>query len=166
MSQPLWAIDHQIQAILAQADESGELPGDLFDVLDALAMERKEKVAGIVAVIRNSEASAAAVDIEIRRLEALRRPMLNTVERLEAYLLGSMKALNEKSIDCGPLGRPRRQNNSQPSVKFAGDIHEVEGRFKRIIVELDRVAVLAAHKAGEVLPDGLVIEVGEHLRLS
>lgn len=159
----LWEVDTRILNALSLADESGELPPEAEALLDSLTIERMDKVTAIVAVIRNSKACALAAHAEKKRLEEIEQRHTKTAERLKAYLLQSMKTLGETKLFCGPLGSPRIQKNSAPSVKFAGDVHELAGRWKRITVELDKQAVVAAFKAGEQLPDGVACEYGDHL---
>lgn len=162
----LYEIDARIVAILSQVDDDGEIDDNALAMLEALEMERREKVSAILAVIRNQQAVADTINAEIERLKRMAASPARVVDRLKGYLYSSMKQHGETKLDCGPLGKPRIQKNSQPAVKFNGDIDMLEGRFKRITVELDRQAVLAAHKNGFTLPDGVTVEVGDHLRLN
>lgn len=161
----LYAIDQRILAVITSADESGEIDPNYALVLDALEMERKDKLTGMVAAIRDAEAKSAAIDAEIARLTELQRPLLMLVNRFKEYIYASMKATGESKIDLGPLGRPRIQRNSNPTVKFTGDVDMLEGRFKRITVEVDKKAILEAFKREEQVPDGVSVEYGDHLRM-
>lgn len=153
MSLTLYQIDAEIAAILAYSDESGELMPDAVERLDQLEMDRVAKLTAIVA--------------EIARLKAMKAAPDNAVERLKSWMFESMVKHGETKIDCGALGKPRLQK-SPPSVRLAdgADIHNVGSRFKRIIVELDKTAILAAFKAGELLPEEVDVVVGSHLRLN
>lgn len=127
-------------------------------------MDRTKKVTNILAVIRNAQAEADIIDVEIERLKAMRSSPAGIVERLKQYLFGSMMVHGETKIDCGAVGKPRIQK-SPPSVRFSGDVRALADRWKRVTVELDRTAVLSAYKANEPLPDGVQIEIGQHLRI-
>ncbi len=163
----LYAIDQNIAHVLDKS-EDGEIRDEDLLVLDALEMDRKELIGGIVACIRNDEARATAIGAEVARLMALMQPCNRRAERLKGYLFASMKQHGEKSVDLGALGKPRIQaNGGKPAVKVADtvDVRKLPVAFQRVIVELDREAVLAAHKAGESLPEGIEVSRGEHLRL-
>ena len=163
----LYQIDQSIAHVL-NASEDGEIRDEDLLLLDAMELDRKELIGGIVACVRNDEARAAAIGAEVSRLMALMQPCNRRVERLKGYLFASMKQHGEKSVDLGVLGKPRIQaNGGKPAVKVADtvDVRKLPAAFQRVVVELDREAVLAAHKAGETLPEGLVVERGEHLRI-
>jgi Siphovirus Gp157. len=162
----LWEIDNAIVHALSLADdESGEIPDSALALLDQLEMERVAKITNVLAVIRNSQAQADAIDIEIARLQAMRSSPARTVERLKDYLFGSMMVHGETKIDCGAIGKPRIQKNSQPSIGFSGEVGKLDERWKRVTVDLDKRALLEAYKAGEPLPEGVSVETGYHLRL-
>lgn len=162
----LYEIDQNIVHILSQVDdETGEIPDAALSALESLEMGRKAKVAAIIAVIRNAESAADAINAEISRLQRMAAAPTNTVTRLKEYLLRSMQALGETKIDCGPIGKPRIQKNSQPSVKYAGDVSDLPERFQRVTVDVNKSAIADAFKAGDELPKGVTVETGVHLRL-
>lgn len=164
----LWHVDQQIAHVFAKTDETGEIRDEDLLLLDALGLDRHEVIAGLVATIRNDEAEATAIETEIARLKAMAAPRWNRVERLKQHIFQSMKAHGEQKIDLGPLGKPRIQTNGgRPAIKIdpSVDVAKLPVEFQRITIELDKERVLAAHKAGEPIPDGITLERGEHLRI-
>ena len=162
----LYTIDTLIVHCLSCVDdETGEIPEAALIELENLEMDRVKKVSAIVAVIRNQQAVADMLEITIPRLKRMMAAPSNTVERLKSYIYSSMKLHGEKKIDCGPVGKPRIQANSQPSVKFTGDVDTLEKKWQRITVELNKSAVVDAFKKGEEIPEHVTVETGDHLRL-
>ena len=164
----LYEIDSNIAALLTRIDpDTGEIPDEVLQSLDQLEMDRKAKIAAVVAVIRNNAAQADIIGGEIERLKKMRAACTGTVDRLKDYVADSLRNHGERSIDCGSLGKPRLQRNGSPSISLAvgADLHELPARFRRIKLELDAGAIQQAFKLGEELPKEIIVVQGEHLRL-
>lgn len=83
----LYEIDQKIQALVDGAvdEETGEVVIDLEE-LEALQMERENKLEGIALVIKNLTADADAIRAEEKKLSDRRKVMENKVERLKGWL--------------------------------------------------------------------------------
>lgn len=159
----LYELTDELAAVL-EAGEDGELPEDLEARLDDLLPQFDQKVDNICRLMAEISARAEGRINEAERLTALGRAGLRTVGRLKSYLKDSLERMGVKKIET-PLFKVRVQNNSQPSIEYTGDVSQLPPTFRRTIIEPDKKAVLTAWKAGEELPPGFVVEVGQHLRV-
>ena len=162
----LYSLDSELAQILSVVDETGELPADMEARLDDLQENRVSVINWICKAIRNHKAREVGIQAEIDRLKAALTTEQNIQERLKRWIFESMIKLGEKKMET-PLFKLWTQRNGAASVTVAPevDVHELPGRFKRIKVEVNSVELAAAFKAGEVLPDGITVEVGSHLRI-
>lgn len=122
--------------------------------------------------IRALTVEAEAAKTEAVRLAVIQRTKENAAKRLKDYLLRQMEARGEKKI-ASPLVTVRIQKNSQPSVFCASDlvIEELYAQGSDLVVRketfaLDREAVLKAQENGEALPEGVVVQIGSHVRVA
>ncbi|MBQ1790816.1 MAG: siphovirus Gp157 family protein, partial [Oscillospiraceae bacterium] len=92
---PLYEID---AAILAAVDQE---TGEILDVekLDALQMEREQKLEGVALWVKDLKAEAAAVKEEADKLNARKKALDNKIDGLKAWLL--------RALDGGKLKTPR-----------------------------------------------------------
>lgn len=151
----------------------GELTDDLAHELTALEAAEADKIEGVAILISEAKAEAAYFEAELKRLQERRDVARNRAERLTSYLHGY---LDQRGFDAyrTPRFRVRRQRNSVPTVRFLG--HEIPHPYRVTHVELDKAAVLRDYKAHvaahgedtarELLPDGLSVEYGTHLRIA
>ena len=121
--------------------------------------------------IRSVLANAEAMKIEVDRLHGQMQRKKNLADRLKEFLRRNMEVREIRKVETS-LVTVRVQANGQASVKC-----ESEGRIEELYAagspfikrketfELDRDAILAAHAAGEVLPEGIVVHKGSHLRV-
>ena len=82
----LFEINAALEELLNQQDpETGELTCDL-DQLDALMMERDEKLEGLALYVKNADAEAKAIREEEKTLAERRRSLENKAERAKGFL--------------------------------------------------------------------------------
>lgn len=93
----LYELSEQYQAFLDMIDE---IPDDAFaDTLEALEGEIDEKIDGIVSVMKNLTAEAAAIAHERDALDARIKSKEKHVARLKEYLKGYMMATGRTKIE-------------------------------------------------------------------
>ena len=159
------------------AETEGEVTPELQQLLDELDGKVEEKVERVALYVREQLATATAIDEEIKRLSARKRAREKAADGLKAYLKSQMERLEKKKVE-GLLCTVALQNNP---ASVRGDVDAaalwnesgadmvcVWRRFVRVIperYELDRRAVLDAHKIGEAIPPGLSIEQSTSLRI-
>ncbi len=93
---PLYEID---AAILAAVDQE---TGEILDTekLDALQMEREQKLEGVALWIKDMKAEAAAIKEEADKLTARKKALENKMEGLKAWLLMALDGEKLKTPRC------------------------------------------------------------------
>lgn len=139
----------------------GEISPELMARFDAIAGELKDKLSACAFMIRNRQAESDKHAEEAKR-QANRAAVLNRSA-------ASLKQYVEYCLDMAGLakieGVVRLQANGQVSVAFDGEPEKLPEGFRRVIFGLDRDAALAAHAAGQPLPEGVRVERGRHVRI-
>ena len=93
---PLYEID---AAILAAVDQE---TGEILDVekLDALQMEREQKLEGVALWVKDLKAEAAAVKEEADKLTARKKALDNKIESIKTWLLIALDGEKLKTPRC------------------------------------------------------------------
>ena len=148
---PLYEID---AAILAAVDQE---TGEILDVekLDALQMEREQKLEGVALWVKDLKAEAAAVKEEADKLTARKKALDNKIDGLKAWLL--------RALDGGKLKTPRcnvYQTHSQrvavadepKLINFLQTLEEPEKFLRFKDPELKKDEIKKALKDGTIIP--------------
>lgn len=128
-----------------------------FDTLDMLEEEFSDKAENVAAYIKQLNAEAAVLKEQERSFAERRRAKEHHAERLKAYLLREMQAVNLSKIDR-PMARISLRNNAetphfsdeQAFVNWAQDNADDLLRYK--MPEIDRTAVKKFLQAGGEIP--------------
>ncbi len=161
-----WIADNEERIVAA----GGELPPELWEMLDRIEGDFTEKVRRVALVILNLTASAKAANTEAERLSRMARGYQRQAESLKRYLLIQLERTGKPRVET-PTVKVRIQKNTRPSIRFVSA--EIPERFRRVTVDLDTAAAYDALKAAGHLPqepgrievDGLVVELGRHVRV-
>jgi hypothetical protein len=161
-----WIVEHEEQIVAA----GGELPAELADLLEQVEGDLTEKVRRVALVIRNLTASAKAAHAEADRIASLARTYERQTESLKRYLMFQLQRAGTPRVET-PTVKVRVQKNTKPSIRCVSA--EIPEQFRRIRVEFDGIAAYDALKAAGCLPeepgrieiDGLVVELGQHVRV-
>ena len=145
----LYEINAALEELLNQQDpETGELTCDL-EQLDALMMERDEKLEGLALYVKNADAEAKAIREEEKALAERRRSLENKAERAKGFLAEQLAG--EKFST--PKVAVSYRKSEQVEVSMAFFTEESNERFLRFKdPEADKTAIKAALKAGETVP--------------
>lgn len=82
----IWEIDREIEKLVNSVDEeTGEVMFDV-DALDALQMERDQKIENLALAIKNMKAEAQAIKAEEETLSARRKALEAKADRAKEYL--------------------------------------------------------------------------------
>jgi len=164
------------------AESEGELTPELETMLNELDGQADEKIERVALFVRERQAQAKAVREERDRLDAIVKREEKAAESLKSYLKFQMERLGKIKVN-GLLATVAIQRNSQPSVTHglpddtlracyltSGTADEQlpgVGQFVRetISYRIDRDAVLAAQKAGDLIPSEIVVDLGTHIRI-
>ena len=150
----LFEINAALEELLNQQDpETGELTCDL-DQLDALMMERDEKLEGLALYCKNADAEAKAIREEEKTLAERRRSLENKAERAKGFLAEQLAG--EKFST--PKVAVSYRKSEQVEVSMAFFTEESNERFLRFKdPEADKTAIKNALKAGETVPGAELI---------
>lgn len=154
-------------------ESEGEVTPELEALMAELDAKADEKIERVALYIRERLSRAAAVKEEVQRIQAIQKREEKAAESLKGYLHREMERLGKDKVN-GLLCTVAVQKNP-PSVKGEVDAAELWGEavnqwrpMIRYIPEsfvLDRKAVLDAYKAGQPIPDGLIVEQDTSLRI-
>lgn len=150
----LFEINAALEELLNQQDpETGELTCDL-DQLDALMMERDEKLEGLALYIKNADAEAKAIREEEKALAERRRSLENKAERAKGFLAEQLAG--EKFST--PKVAVSYRKSEQVEVSMAFFTEESNERFLRYKdPEADKTAIKNALKNGETVPGAEIV---------
>lgn len=161
-----WIMEHEEQIVAA----GGELPPELVDLLEQVEGNLTEKVRRVALVILNLTASAKAAHAEAERIAAMARGYERQTESLKRYLMFQLQRAGTTRLET-PTVKVRIQKNTRPSIRCASA--EIPEQFQRVRIEFDGMAAYEALKAAKCLPaepgrieiDGMVVELGQHIRV-
>ena len=141
------------------------------EALDAIATELHsiddaftDKSRAIIALIRESQLSADAIDEEAKRLKSKADSARKKADWLKRYLEGEMEMLGMPKIDVG-IAKAWIQNNA-PSV-IISDETKIPGDYFRVIPEtreVDKRSIIDALKSGEEIP-GAELHISRSIRI-
>lgn len=151
--------------VLDQIDEcDGELSPTLEAELSAVDGPFEDKLDAIGHVLDELETNKAGHKRVADRHSKRAKIAENAITRLKSWAMDAMRIAGIKRFD-GEI--PLRIQANPPKARWIGDPDKIPDKFKQVKTEisLDGSAVLAADKAGEELPIGIVISRGSHLRV-
>ena len=155
----LYEID---QEILACVDlETGEI----LDVekLDALQLEREEKLEGVALWIKDMKAEAAAVKEEADKLTARKKALDNKIDGLKQWLLYALGGEKLKTPRCNVYQTHNQRvavADEAKLISFLQTLEEPEKFLRFKDPELKRDEIKKALKDGTIIP-GAVLEETE-----
>ena len=148
----LYEIDQKIDEMIANAidPETGEiLVTD--EEINALQMEREQKIENIALYIKNQEAMVSAIREEEKALASRRRTCENRVERLKEYLKTALAGNRFQTAKCDIRFRKTSVVEiGDGFIDWAEKNREDLLRYK--LPEVDKTAVAKALKNGDIVP--------------
>lgn len=151
---PLWKIDDRISRII-EADGNLVDPetGEVVD-LDALQMERKEKIENIIKAIQRFKAQCVALDAAIKDMSSRADAKKKKMEWLKSYLAHHMK-YGEK-FEC-TAGEVRWDKKIITVVDCAPEMLPEEFTRVKVTIEPKKDDLKKALKEGKVI-EGVRLE--------
>ncbi len=143
--------------------ETGEIDeAKAAEYLEALQLERGEKVENIALYIKSLDSEAAAIKAEEKNLQARRTAKERKAERLREYLKSSMLAFNEKKFETARVALSFRSSKQV----IVTDIDKLDKAYVKEKVEYsaDKTAIKKAIESGAVI-DGAYIEEKQNLNI-
>lgn len=167
MTMPLYAIADDlidIQELLFEA--GGELTPEIESKLDALTGQFDDKAERICHVIQSELRAGEAAKAEARRLDALAHARSQAAANLKRYLMREMVRADRRKIDL-PTFRVRIQaNGGRPRIEWTRGLATLPTEYRRVEIMLNSEAAYDHWKTTGSLPEGFVVERGEHLRIA
>ena len=140
----LYEIDADLEALLSQVDENGELLID-DDALNALLMERTDKLEGVALAIKNIAAEVTAIKTEEATLKERRERLEKKRDGLTEWLRQALDGEKFETARCQVSYRKSEAVKIDDAVFFK----RPAARFIKITKTADKTAIKAALKAGE-----------------
>lgn len=159
----LYELDQRINELIANSvdPETGEVSDGFIEKLDALNMERNEKIDNTMCLIKNLLSDAAGWEAEEKRLAELKKSAKNRAESLKNYLSQYMEAGVEKFTS--PHGKIGWRKSEKVIVQ---DVDALPEEFKKVKVDItaDLVSLKKALKE-DVKIDGASIEEHQNIQI-
>ena len=133
--------------------------GEIIDIerLDALQMERDEKVGNIACFIKDLAAEEKAIGEEIKALERRKIAAGNKKENLKQYLAGFLDGQRLKDARCS-IGYRRTSH-----LEIAEDA-SIPDEFLKRTVTVDKAGLTKAIKDGGVI-EGVSLVEGQNIQI-
>ena len=145
--------------------DSDELPANaLEDTFQALEGEFNEKAVSVVHVIHNMDSDINAVDVEIKRLTAMKTAMKNKKDNIREYLRSNIEASEITKIECPlfkiSLAKGRDVAIIEDEEKLPDDLIDVS-----VVTKPNKAEILKLLKAGEEVPGARIEKSKTSLRI-
>jgi hypothetical protein len=161
----LYNITNRFVGLMDKAQE-GELTEEEYNQLgEELALELQNKSAGIIGYVQNENALIDAVDVQIKRLQELKKVKQNNLEKFKQYVKENMERLGITKIET-ELGILTIAKNPI-SVEIENE-DEIPSEFKQEVVttKIDKTAIKNHFKeTGEVIPGTIIVDDKTSLRI-
>ena len=137
---------------------------NLKEALDTVGGQLADKVENIAKLVRTLEAEANAYDQEANRLAKHMVALKVRSAGLKAYVLDNLQAAGLTVLQAG-LFKVRVQN-SPPSCEIVAEADlPDEYKTERVVVDVDRRAIIENWKATGADVPGAICRQGQHLRI-
>jgi hypothetical protein len=142
----LYELSHELKTALAQYDPEHDELGILEQVIDSIAMELEQKSENIVKLIANWESDADAIDVEIKRLQNLKKHKESRAEWLRGYLERNLINAGIDKLDF----KTHKVSFRKSTRVIVEDERLVPEKYKRVktVVDVDKTAIKEAWKQG------------------
>lgn len=153
----LYEVNAALEELLNQQDpETGELTCDL-DQLDALMMERDEKLEGLALYVKNADAEAKAIREEEKALAERRRSLENKAERAKGFLAEQLAGEKFSTPKVAVSYRKSKAVEINETAFWPWAVDHTE-YVRRKDPEPDKAAISAALKSGQEIPGAELVE--------
>ena len=151
----LYEINEQIEIILSQVDENGELPETVADSLEQLAVDEQTKIENTALYYKNLLSDARAIREEEVALAERRRTKEKKAEQLKAYLSGYLTAKDYKKYET-----PRALLSFRKSVRTEVDEAKlpIDDKYWVWTKKPDTAGIKALLKDGKKVPGAKLVE--------
>lgn len=158
MSEPLYSVDARIANIFVtpEGDEVDKETGEVLDAgtLDALQMERAEKIDNILCFIKNLRADAAGYKAEAEYQKKRYDRNIKKITALKSYLAEHMEPGKKFESAHGEI-RWRKSDAAE-----VDDLDALPSEYKKVTVNVkaDYMGLRKAMKNGVVIPGARLVD--------
>lgn len=161
----LYNITNKFVELMDKA-QNGELTEEEYNQLgEELALELQNKSANIIGYTQNKEALIEAIDVQIKRLQELKKSEQNGLDKFKQYVKENMEKLGIEKIET-ELGILSIAKNPM-SVEIENE-DEIPSEFKQEVVttKIDKTAIKNHFKeTGEIVAGVQIIDDKTSLRI-
>ena len=136
---------------------------DVEVIREIIVQQIQAKSTGIIAVVRNLESNIDAIDIEIKRLQELKKKKQNNITRLKEYTKECMELRGVKKLETS-LGNISIRKNPQGVNILDENLIPLEYIETKQVMSIDKKLILSDLKDGLVIP-GAEIKQGTSLTI-
>lgn len=143
----LYEINHELELAFERAvdPETGEINEEALGYFKEMEMVKEEKEENVALWIKNLKADLEAYRAEKKRFDEKIRATDNKIERLKRYLSDSLQGEKLKTTRVSVYST----TSQKVELKEGCTLADVDDQFCKVTVELDKVAISKALKAGE-----------------
>ena len=142
--------------------ESLQEENRILEAIDAVSDDIAAKGEAYARIMRNKMAEAAAIEAEIKRLQARKNSASNTVDRLKENILYAMGMVGATELNTS-IGKWRIQKNA-PSVAIMDEAKVPEEFTVPQPPKIMKIAIMQHWKETGEIPEGCDIIHGEGVR--
>lgn len=161
----LYNITDRFVEIMDRVQE-GEITEEQYNELgQELAIALQNKSIGIIGYVQNEEALIDAVDIQIKRLQDLKKQKTNNLDKFKQYVKENMEKLGITKLET-EIGKMSIAKNPL-SIEIENE-DEIPSEFKQEVmtVKIDKTAIKNYFKeTGEIVPGTRIISDKTSLRV-
>lgn len=161
----LYNITDKFVEIMDKVQE-GEITEEQYNELgQELAIALQNKSIGIIGYLQNEEALIDAVDVQIKRLQDLKKQKTNNLDKFKQYVKENMEKLGITKLET-EIGKMSIAKNPL-SIEIENE-DEIPSEFKQEVmtVKIDKTAIKNHFKeTGEIVPGTRIISDKTSLRV-
>jgi len=161
----LYNITNKFVELMDKAQD-GELTEEEYNQLgEELALELQKKSSGIIGYTQNEEAFIEAIDMQIKRLQDLKKAKQNRLDKFKGYVKDNMDRLGITKIET-ELGILSIAKNPM-SVEIENESEVPKEYIQEIVkTQIDKTAIKNHFKeTGEIVPGTKIIDDKTSLRI-
>jgi len=159
----IYEIKNEYQLIITDIiNNDGEITPDQETALKINRADLETKGINYAYVIKQLEADCEAIDLEVKRLNALKKVRSNAAERLKANISSAMLLFEVEEIKT-PLIKLNFRNSESVEITNEAQLAEKFITTKTVITP-DKKAIKEAIKLGEVV-EGAIISYNKNLQI-
>lgn len=159
----LYELVGQYAELLQHLEDPDYDPETLQDTLEGIEGELEDKADGYAKVMKNLEATGAAIEAEIARLSARKTRIDTQIKRLKAYLQNAMEVTGKTKFKTDLFSFTVQKNPPKVVLDVSPDMVPSEYLIPQD-PKVDMAAIKDALKAGTVM-NIAHLEQGQSLRI-